>query len=418
MTSKQLARYRDLLAPEAVEEHAAFELAGSEFGLTLRPNDGAALAAVLEQLGADGRRVLVRGGGNRVESGNSLRGADVLLATDRLTGVMEFEAAEGVCRVAAGTALDDLRVQVNEAGWEVPLDPPGARTTVGGTIAAAAIGPRTLRHGLPRRAVLGLDVVLASGERTRCGGRVVKNVTGFDMGKLYTGSFGALGVIESAWLRLQPLPQNRRCFEIRANDPEVALRAGLAASRRNAAAMAAVRIPVPGAGAPTVCIEIAGEARSVDRDADWLCGEWNAQEAGADLVETVRELQAVLPGAAGLRFRIAALPSRALALHAALQAAGAELLAYPGLNITYAGFRLPPYGAPEAADSASAAFESTARATAAAGGHAICERAPSWAKVGRDMFGDVAAQASLFAKLKQGFDPGGVLNPGLFAGGL
>jgi FAD/FMN-containing dehydrogenase len=123
----------------------------------------------------------------------------------------------------------------------------------------------------------------------------------------------------------------------------------------------------------------------------------------------------VLPGAAGLRFRIAALPSRALALHAALQAAGAELLAYPGLNITYAGFELPAH---EAADSASAAFESTARATAAAGGHAICERAPSWAKVGRDMFGDVAAQASLFAKLKQGFDPGGVLNPGLFAGGL
>jgi len=415
MTAKQLARYRDLLSADAVEEHPAFELAGSEFGLTLRPSDGAALAAVLAQLGADGRRVLVRGGGSRVESGNSLRGADVLLATDRLAGVREFEAAEGVCLVAAGTALSSLRKVVNDAGWEVPLDPPGVHTTVGGTLASAAIGPRALRHGFPRRAVLGLEVALASGERTRCGGRVVKNVTGFDMGKLYTGSFGVLGVIESAWLRLQPLPQRRHCFEVRANDSEVAFRAGLAASRRDGASMVAIRIPATGVDGSTIWVEFAGDARSVDRDADWLCGEWRAQEARADLARTVRELQAELTRAAGLRFRIAALPSRGPALHAALRAAGAEILAYPGLNLSYAGFELPESGAAEAA---SAAFESTTHATAAAGGYAICEQAPDWAKAGRDMFGDVAAQANLFAKLKQGFDPKGVLNPGLFAGGL
>jgi glycolate oxidase FAD binding subunit len=415
MTSSELARYRDLLGADGVEEHAALAIAGAEIGATLRPGDGEALAAVLAQLAASGRRALVRGGGSRVESGNALRGADVLLATDHLTGVMEFEAAEGVCRVAAGTALAELRALVNAAGWEVPLDPPGARTTVGGTLAAAALGPRALRHGLPRRAVLGLEVALASGERTRCGGRVVKNVTGFDMGKLYTGSFGVLGVIESAWLRLQPLPRSRRSLEIRGGDPAVALRAGLAASRRDSAAVAAVRLPAPNAGAPSVWVEFAGDARSVDRDADWLCGEWRAEEAPADLVERVRELQAELPGEAGLRFRIAALPSRLPALYAELRAAGAEALAYPGLNIVYAGFRLPQ-DEPQAA--ASAAFECTTRAAAAVGGHAVCERAPGWAKAGREMFGDVSAQLRLFAKLKQGFDPHGVLNPGLFAGGL
>jgi len=415
MTSRDLARYRDLLGDDGVEEHAALALAGSEFGVTLRPGDGAALAAVLAQLGADGRSALVLGGGSRVESGNALRGADVLLATDRLTGMIEFEAAEGVCRVAAGTALDELRALVNAAGWEIPLDPPGARTTVGGALAAAAIGPRALCHGLPRRAVLGLEVALASGERTHCGGRVVKNVTGFDMGKLYTGSFGVLGVIESAWLRLHPLPRRRRCFEARVSDPQAALCSGLAASRRNAASVVALRLPAPNAGAPTVCVEFAGDDRSVDRDADWLCSEWRAEEAPTDLVDRVRELQAELPGEGGLRFRIAVLPSRAPALHARLRAAGAETLAYPGLNVVYAGFRLPQH---EAEDAASAAFECALRAAAAGGGHAICERAPGWAKAGREMFGDVAAQAGLFAKLKQGFDPQGVLNPGLFAGGL
>ena len=415
MKPGDLALYRDLLGADGVEEHAALLLAGAEFGVTLRPGDGEALAAVLAQLGTHGRSALVRGGGSRVESGNALRGADVLLATDRLTGVIEYEAAEGVCLVAAGTALDELRAIVNAAGWEVPLDPPGPCTTVGGTLAAAAIGPRALGHGLPRCAVLGLAVALASGERTRCGGRVVKNVTGFDMGKLYTGSFGVLGVIESAWLRLHPLPERRRCFEARASDPEVALRAGLAASRRAAASAVAVRLPPPAGGAPTVCVEFAGDARSVDRDADWLCGEWRAEEAQADLVDRVRELQAELPGAGGLRFRIAALPSRSSVLHARLRAAGAETLAYPGLNVVYAGFSLPQRD-PEHA--ASEAFECAARAAAAVGGHAICERAPGWAKAGREMFGDVAAQARLFATLKQGFDPQGVLNPGLFAGGL
>jgi hypothetical protein len=78
MTSSDLARYRDLLGDDGVEEHAALALAGSEFGVTLRPGDGAALAAVLAQLGADGRCALVRGGGSRVESGNALRAADVL----------------------------------------------------------------------------------------------------------------------------------------------------------------------------------------------------------------------------------------------------------------------------------------------------------------------------------------------------
>jgi len=415
MTSADLAPYRDLLGAESVEEHAVRKHAGAEFGVTLRPRDGEALAALLAQLGANGRRALVCGGGNRIESGNALRGGEVVLATDLLTGMLEFEAAEGVCRVAAGTAIDELRTRVNAEGWEVPLDPPGSRTTVGGALAAAAIGPRALGHGLPRRAVLGLDVALASGERTRCGGRVVKNVTGFDMGKLYTGSFGVLGVIESAWLRLYPLPRHRRCFEARLNDPEAALRAGLAASRRDAASVVAVRLPAGDADVATLCVEFAGDGASVDRDAAWLCDEWQAAEAQPDLVDRVRELQVDLPRDGGPRFRIAVLPSRAAALHASLHAAGAETLAYPGLNVVYAGFPLPSRE-PEAA--VSAAFECASRAAAAVGGHAVCERAPDWAKAGREMFGDVAAQAHLFAALKRAFDPQGVLNPGLFAGGL
>jgi glycolate oxidase FAD binding subunit len=415
MTPADLAPYRDLLGADGVSEHAAVALAGAGSTATLRPSDGSTLAAVLAELTAHGHCALVLGGGSRIESGNTLRRAVVLLATDRLNGVVEFDVAEGVCLVSAGTPLAELRALVNAAGWELPLDPPGARATVGGAIAAAAIGPRALCHGLPRRAVLGLEVALASGERVRCGGRVVKNGTGFDMAKLYTGSFGSLGVIESAWLRLRPLPRLRRCFEARTLEPEAALRAGLEASRRDAASAVAVRLPATAGGQPAVCVEFAGDPAIVDRDANWLCGEWNAEAAGDDLVECVREFQAELPGEGGLRFRIEVLPSRAAALHSALHDGGAATLYYPGLNSLYAGFPLPQR---EPGPAVVAAFECVARASATAGGHALCERAPGFAKAGRDMFGDVGAHAPLFAALKRRFDPRGVLNPGLFAGGL
>ena len=103
--------------------------------------------------------------------------------------------------------LRDVREALAASGWELSLDPPGRDSTVGGCLAAASVGPRALGLGLPRDQVLGLTVSLASGERVRCGGRVVKNVTGYDLNKLYTGSFGSLGVIESAWLRLRAAPR-------------------------------------------------------------------------------------------------------------------------------------------------------------------------------------------------------------------
>lgn len=413
MTSATLAPYRDLLGADGVDLHAPVTVAGAELEATLRPRDAEMLASVLARLAQEGRRVLVRGGGSRVESGNALRGADLLLATDRLSGVLAFEPSEGVCRAAAGTPLVDLRAAVNAAGWELPLDPPGARSTVGGAIASAAIGPRELGFGPPRRAVLGLEVAFANGERTHCGGRVVKNVTGFDLAKLYTGSFGTLGVITSAWLRLRPLPERRCCFEVRAIESDAALRAGLAASRRDSAFAVATRIAPDGAA--TLRVEFAGDGASVARDADWLAGEWGAAAAPDDLLERIRDDQAKLPGPGGLRFRITVRSSRAAVLHAGLREAGADALAYPGSKLVYAGF---PLSQAATGDEVNELFEFAARAAAAAGGHAICEQAPGWAKAGRDMWGDVAAQASLSAALKQRFDPQGVLNPGLFAGKL
>jgi glycolate oxidase FAD binding subunit len=412
---ESLDALRELLGDEGVEEHAPLDVDGVEVAVTLRPSDGPSLAKTLAALGSSGLAALVRGGGDRLGFGNPPRRADAILSTERLRGVDTFEPAEGVCHVRAGTTLAELRAVVNPEGWDVPLDPPGAHATVGGTLAAAAIGPRARAFGAPRDVVLGLDVALANGERARCGGRVVKNVTGYDLGKLYTGSFGTLAVIESAWLRLRPLPECVRCFEARPSDLADAFASALTVARSGSAranALVALGAPEPEL---RVVVELAGDGAGVDRDAAWLAEQLGAAEEPPETIDWVRERQGALPGEGGLRFRIAALASRAPGLLAPLHAEGAETQSYPGLNLVYAGFRLPSGDGEKAAERA---FRCVAAAVATAEGSAVCESAPAWAKAGREMHGEVGALLPLFEGLKARFDPGRVLNPGRFAGGL
>jgi glycolate oxidase FAD binding subunit len=418
-----LDRLRALLGDVGVDEHPPVRVDGAEVGVTLRPADGESLAKALAMLGSSGLSALVRGGGSRIAFGNPPRRGDVILSTERLRGVDVFEPAEGVCHVRAGTSLRELRDVVNSEGWDVPLDPPGPGATVGGALAAAAIGPRAQAFGPPRDAVLGLEVALANGDRTRCGGRVVKNVTGYDLGKLYTGSFGTLGVIEAAWLRLRPLPQRVRCLEARTPELGAACAAALAAARldsaRATALLAAPEAPGDAPRALRTVVELAGDAVAVDRAAAQLESQLGAAEAPPQILDRVREHQGALPGDDGLRFRIAALPSRFPALLAALHTADAETLSYPGLRLVYAGFQLPSRTLESAAENAAQwAFRRVRTAVAAAEGSFACEAAPAWAKVGRDMYGDAETLRPLFESLKAHFDPGRVLNPGRFAGGL
>jgi glycolate oxidase FAD binding subunit len=415
ISREDLEALLELLGDEGVEEHEPVDVDGVEVAVTLRPSDGPSLAKTLATLGDRGLAALVRGGGERFGFGNPPRRADVILSTERLCGVEAFEPADGVCRARAGTALPELRAVVAAEGWELPLDPPGSRATVGGTLAAAAVGPRAQAFGLPRDLVLGLDVVLGSGERARCGGRVVKNVTGYDMGKLYTGSFGTLAVIESAWLQLRPLPERVRCLEAQPSVLAEACAAALAAARRDSARATALLAAGAPEGELRIAVELAGDAAGVDRDAAALAEQIGAVEGPPEVVDRVRERQAALPGEGGLRFRIAALPSRFPDLLAALRAAGAETLAYPGLNLVYAGFPLPREGGESAAERA---FAAVAAEAATAEGGFVCESAPSWAKAGREMHGEVGALLPFFEALKSRFDPRRVLNPGRFAGGL
>jgi glycolate oxidase FAD binding subunit len=417
-----LERLAAALGAEALGPGGEIGLEGVRPAATLEPRDAAELARAVGALAACGLAALVRGGGTRLGLGNPPRRADVLLSTRRIAGVADFDPGEGVCLALAGTPLTELRAAVNAGGWELPFDPPGRGSTLGGALAAAAVGPRALGFGLPRDLVLGMEVVLGDGARTRCGGRVVKNVTGYDLAKLYTGSLGTLGVIASAWLRLRPRPERVLVLEAELASAGAAPAHGLAAARLASARAAAVVLPAdstalasaslraalaaPSSDGPSLVVELAGAAPVVERDAARLAAEAGARATSSAVLDAVRRLQAEGPDPEALHFRLALRPSRLGAAAASLAAAGAALVAYPGLGLAWASFPARD------AEAGARAFAAVAEAGRAAGGSWLVERGAAAARGDRDAFGEGDALLPLTRALKARFDPAGVLNPG------
>ena len=306
-----------------------------------------------------------------------------------------------------------LRAAANQQGWELPLDAPGRGATLGGVISAAAVGPRALGYGAPRDIVLGIDSVLGTGERTRCGGRVVKNVTGYDLAKLYTGSLGTLCVIEAAWLRLLPAPECVSILRVDWDETATACAQGLAASRR--ASARAVVVGTSSSGEADLVIELAGQEATVTHDGNWLERELGARPATVDDFDALRTQQLAEPESSDLCFRIGVVASELGSCALQLADAGASVLAYPGREHLRARFTLEPADEAAAAESAYSTVDELAKQVR---GEFVIEAGPVFAKSGRDVFGDLGARLPLHRALKEQFDPDSVLNPGRMAGRL
>jgi len=419
-----LEALRKAAGDAALEEHAPIEVDGVALGVTLRPADADALARAMRVLAERRLGAVVRGSGSKLAFGNPPVGAALLLATSALSGVVELDPEEGVLRARSGTRLSELREALGETGWELPFDPPGAHATLGGTLAAAAVGPRHLGFGRPRDLVLGLDAVLGDGVRARCGGRVVKNVTGYDLMKLQIGALGSLGVIESAWIRLRPRAECERVLSAALGPRPDAAALGVSAARlASARAVALVDASLAPAVEPRLAprsgfllvAELAGDESAAARDAARLAAELGAVDASPGAIARLRGLQGESFGPVGLRFRLAVLPDRLAAVSLALEQAGGAVLLHAGSGLVFARFALEPEFDAAGIDRV---WSAVRRAARAGGGHALLEAAPAWAKPVRDVFGESSEALPLMRALKQRFDPARVLNPGRFAGGL
>lgn len=161
----------------------------------------------------DGRKILIVGGNTLSGMGLAPERVDVTLSTAGLGRIVEYEPADLTVAAQAGTVLQSIDVLLAKRGQFVPFDAPrAAHATLGGTLAAGWLGPRRHLYGRPRDYLIGTAAVLADGTAARAGGMVVKNVAGYDMSRLYVGSFGTLAVLVQANLKTLPLPPSARAF--------------------------------------------------------------------------------------------------------------------------------------------------------------------------------------------------------------
>ncbi len=196
IAGRGLARRAD--APDAIE--------GVLPQFVVEPHSAEALAAVLGWSSKEGLSVVLRGNGTKLEWGRRLPSIDLVVSTRSLNRVLAHQHGDLTATIEAGATLADVGRDLGRHGQWLPLAGSFAQATVGGTVATNDSGPLRHRHGTPRDLLIGIQLALADGHLVKSGGNVVKNVAGYDLGKLMSGSFGSLAAIVSATFKLAPLP--------------------------------------------------------------------------------------------------------------------------------------------------------------------------------------------------------------------
>jgi glycolate oxidase FAD binding subunit len=330
--------------------------------------------------------------------------ADLLLDLTALDRIVEHTAGDLVVIAQAGVRIEALAAQLAGAGQALALDPPEPGATLGGIVSANASGPRRLRYGTVRDLLIGVTVVLADGTVAHSGGKVVKNVAGYDLGKLYTGAHGSLGVVVSTTWRLHPRPAATAAVTLELPDAAAAAPLALALSRSTLTPTAVELLATVGAGGRLVVLfeAIAESVAAQATSAVALLG------GGAVSDQPPAEFGQRPGGPDQLLLRLAYAPAALPAVLAALPD-GATLTASACSGIGYAA--LP------AADGV-AGLAGLRAALAEHDGTAVVLRVPDALRAGLDHWGPVGDALTLMRQVKDRFDPERRLSPGRFVGGI
>ena len=425
---------------------AGFAMDGVVPRLVVRPRSQEEVQAVVVACGEAGAAVACWGGGAAMGLGDPPSRLEVVLRLDGLTRIVEFDEANLNVTAEAGVRLGELQAVLAAKREFLPLDPPQReRMTVGGLIAANASGPSRLLYGPARDWVLGLRVVLPSGERIRCGGKVIKNVSGYDMNKLFIGSMGTLGVVTEATFKLLPLPATRATvLGVFAEVAQVAavvsrtlgsqllpeaMEALDAQALRGVAAEVGLPAP-PGFG---LAVSVAGSRETVARQVRDLSRFF--AEAQALAVETLEEPRCEAawravrdahghlgaPPEARVVVKIAVPIGRTLELFSAADALvrrhgrRGAVTAHAGSGIVRAGLACDEGGAVAAVREGVDALRKQAEG---AEGSLILEAAPVALKRSLGAWGKPGDAFQVMRRVKAEFDPRGLMSTGRFIGGI
>jgi len=396
------------------DEAGRFVVDGISPQAVVEPGSYEEVAAVIRYASEAGLAVIPLAGGTKRHVGNLPRRYDVALSLSRLDKIIEHEPADLTVTCQAGISIAELQQRLKAHGQRVPFNAgSGHQASVGGVLAANANGPSRAAYGALRDYTIGMRVVTADGRITRAGGKVVKNVAGYDLCKLYTGSLGTLGVIVEATFKVMPVSRRERSIALRLRSPSDACRLAAELYRRGLA-FSHVELSSAGGGNDVgwfLEILLAGSQGAVDRSEKELLGlapRFKAELAASNEANETRS--AGESNDDQLLCRLSVLASQLAALIEEIKRLESPLMvAEPITGVLRASWP---------AVDAAAVLES-ARAVAAKH-EAVCvvEHCSVELKRRIDVFGDPPPAFALMRRVKQQFDPKGILSPGRFVGRL
>ncbi|MDX6380812.1 MAG: glycolate oxidase binding subunit [Rubrobacteraceae bacterium] len=402
-------------AREATEEDAVDGITPS---FVVEPGSIEETSELMKLANEEGLTAAPRGGGTKMSLGNPPRDLDLIVSTVRMNEVIEHVPGDQVVRVQAGLKLQDLQEQLAKANQLLGIDPLEKGSTIGGIVAANSSGPRRYRYGTVRDLIIGITVVLPDGTVAKAGGKVVKNVAGYDLSKLLTGSLGTLGIIATCNFRLHPLPEAGRTVAV---ELESTLAAGQAAQaivhaqlvpsavelhwREDQKLLTVLIEGIPPAveaqaEMASYLLKSFGEVRMLS-DEEVALGSLEPPGAGDEVAIKISappaELTGVLDSVLGAAERWDVTP---------------RITGHAGTGVTYVALS----GGDE--EARVQAVEELREIWVRRGGSVVVRHAPTSIKKRLDVWGPAGDYLGLTRRVKEKFDPRGVLNPGRFVGGI
>ncbi len=380
---------------------ATISIAGVTPARDLAPDGRTQLVAMVRELAAAKRTFAFAGGGTDLDFGNAPRPLDAVIRTTALNGVIDYAPEDQTITVEAGMRVGALDAVLAEAGQMLPIDVGDrAHATIGGAIATNAFGSRRHRYGSIKDLIVGIEIVRPDGTLARGGGKVVKNVAGFDLPKLMVGSLGTLGGIVGATLRVFPIPEETSAIALDVT-PRHSLYRALIDDR------SIDPVAVTWSAESGVVLTFAGIAAAVEAQIARVVA---AADAAGELA-TVLDADAVLRAHARERDVRRRGAWRATVAHALamplplLLAESATQLDYPTLGVSVVAGDDEPF-----------TVEAVERARSVA--NVLVHAMPNRVRASLDAWGPPPPAFPLMRALKTRFDPHDLCNPGRFIGGL
>ena len=408
-----------IVGADNVTEDPVLSVDGLRPSLVVRPGSAEEVSACMKMCSQSNAAVVPAGQMTWLECGNPLRSVDVVLSLDRMQRTIDYSPPDLTATVEAGVALGAFNaVTAQERQW-LPLDPPGFQSaSLGAIVACNSSGALRLGFGTPRDYVIGLRLVHADGLESKSGGKVVKNVAGYDMNKLYVGSYGSLAIITELTFKLRPLPDRSSTLMVasryRGTLFQLAKRL-LASELQPASAVLTRRLfESLGSGWPddALLVRFNDSQAAVQHQLDWVIQSLDENYSATLLTEPqAGEIWAEVAGfrKRAIRVKLSVPVSAVPAEFEKAYLAHLDCVATADIGIGIIRLEFDADG-----ESAVDQIKRLRASATGARGTLTIERAPVVVRGAADAWGDVGSTAGLMRAIKSRFDPQSLLNPGKF----